>query len=200
MAGRAIPLVTGEYYHIFNRGVARQQVFITQRDYQRALLTLDYYRYVDPPLKLSKFNDLTVEEKIARSLSTATHPKLVDVISYVFMPNHIHLLLKQTFPGGISKYMSQTTNSYTRYFNTVHNRPGPIFQGSFKSVHVETNEQLLHLSRYIHLNPYVSKLTTKNEVLSYPWSSISAFQDKADHLSEPGVIISQLKSSSEYVR
>ena len=84
------------------------------------------------------------------------------------MPNHFHLLLKQTIDNGISHFLSKFTNSYTKYFNTKYNRVGPVFQGVFKSVHIESDEQLMHLSRYIHLNPVVSAVVEKQNLLSYP--------------------------------
>lgn len=176
MAGRQTPLVSGEYYHVFNRGVAKQHTFLTLQDYERAMLTLEYYRFTKPPLKLSKYKDLSREDRsrISEELSVDDNC-LVDILSFVLMPNHFHFLLKQNIDGGISKYISQFTNSYTRYFNTRNNRVGPMFQGAFKAVQVESEEQLIHLSRYIHLNPYVSSIVSKSELDKYLWSSLPAF-------------------------
>ena len=76
----------------------------------------------------------------------------MEIICYCLMPNHLHLLLRQLMDGGISKFMSNFANSYTRYFNTKSKRKGPVFEGKFKAKRIETDEQLLHLSRHIHLN------------------------------------------------
>lgn len=89
------------------------------------------------------------------------------------MPNHFHLLLKQTENGGITEFLSKISNSYTKYFNNKNHRVGPLLQSEFKAVLIETDEQLLHLSRYIHLNPVVSYLV--KDLSLYPWSSYKEF-------------------------
>jgi len=176
MSGRELPLVTGEYYHTFNRGVARLPTFLDDRDYKQAMLSLSYYQFVHPPIKLSRYKSLprVEKDKLLESMNQSNQ-KLAQIISFVFMPNHFHLLLKQNIDDGISKFISQFSNSYTRYFNTRHSRPGSLFQGTFKAVHVESEEQLLHLSRYIHLNPYVSAVVKKDQLATYPWSSYPDF-------------------------
>lgn len=83
--------------------------------------------------------------------------------------------------GGISKFMSNFANSYTRYFNTKSKRKGPVFEGKFKAKRIETDEQLLHLSRYIHLNPH-SSFVVKNlkELESDPYSSFPEYIQETD--------------------
>jgi putative transposase len=92
------------------------------------------------------------------------------------MPNHFHFLVRQLKDNGISIFMSQVSNSYTKFFNTKNKRIGALFQGPFKAVHIQSDEQLIHTSRYIHLNPVVSNLT-KN-IASYRWSSYCEYLDK----------------------
>lgn len=169
-------LATGEYYHIFNRGVARQQTFFSKYDYKQAILGLFYYRITNPQIKLSKFKEIPSEDR-KKLLDKIYFDRngLVEVLSYVFMPNHFHFLLKQTAENGISIFMSKFTNSYTKYFNKKHDRPGPVFQGVFKSVHVTSGEQLIHLSRYIHLNPVTSSIIPSSSPFSYLWSSLPEF-------------------------
>lgn len=87
------------------------------------------------------------------------------------MPNHFHLLLKQIEERGITTFVSKVTNSYTKYFNTKHKRIGPLMQGTFKAVRIEDDGQLIHVSRYIHLNPlidYVVKNLRQYDFSSYP--------------------------------
>ena len=87
------------------------------------------------------------------------------------MPTHLHFILKQSRDAGISIFMSNILNSYTRYFNTRHKRKGPLWESKFQNVLVDTDEQLLHLSRYIHLNPVTAYLVDKPEdwiYSSYP--------------------------------
>ena len=150
-------MVTNEYYHVLNRGVASQPIFSSKRDYRRIIATIFYYQNKEVPLKYSKFLRLAKKKRTEILENLKIRKKYrVEIICYCLMPNHIHLLLKQAIDEGISRFMSDLTNSYTRYFNTKNKRKGPLFEGKFRAIRVETDEQLLHLSRYIHLNPYSS--------------------------------------------
>lgn len=174
MPGRLIPLVTDQIYHIINRGAAAQPIFLGKKDYQRALETIFYYQNLQPPLRYSFFQRLP-SDKRREILAYLRKRKefFIDIIAYCLMPNHIHLLVKQLHDDGVSKFMSNFTNSYTRYFNTRKKRVGPLFQGKFKAVRIETDEQLIHVSRYIHLNPYSSYIVKSLAHLKeYPYSSL----------------------------
>ena len=177
MPGRKIPIVTGEIYHVVNRGIASQPTFTNGRDYQRMLMLLPYYRFASPPFKLSKFLTFpkSRQVEILQEMQENGQP-LVDIIAYCLMPNHFHLVLKQISDESIAKFVSDVSNGYTRYFNTKYERKGPIFQGKFKAVRVEGEEQLLHLSRYVHLNPFSSYIVkAENELEDYPYSSFSEY-------------------------
>jgi putative transposase len=176
MPVRFVPLANEQYYHIFNRGVAKQPVFLDKKAYNRFLLTLSYYRYSRLPLKLSRLLQLSVKDRT----DLFTHlPKrngaLVEILCCVLMPNHFHLLVKQKRDNGISTFLRRSINSYTRYFNTKNKRNGPLFQGAFKAVRIESEEQLLHVSRYIHLNPLVSYVVKEANFIKYPWSSFQCY-------------------------
>lgn len=168
---RQVPFTTDQYYHVFNRGVAKQPTFSNEQDYLQAKLAIQFYQYVDPPIKLSRYKTLPKDEKLEVLQELETQDKIVDIVAFVFMPNHWHFLLRQSVDNGITKFISQFSNSYTKYFNTNHSRIGHLFQGIFKSVEIESEEQLLHVTRYIHLNPYVSNIVTKDQLKNYPWSS-----------------------------
>lgn len=112
------------------------------------------------------------------------------------MPNHFHLLLRQVRDNGVHEYMRKVGNSYAKYFNTKHNRVGSLFQGVFKAVSVENDEQLIHLSRYIHLNPYVSDITRDWE--HYPYSSFSEFTGKP-LVCNPKPILELFKDQEDYI-
>lgn len=172
---------TGECYHIFNRGVEKRKIFLTDRDRNRFLLTLNYY------LDAAVTRPLSAEEsEECRALADLKQP-LVEILAYCLMPNHFHLLLRQVADGGLRRYISQVQNSYTRYFNRRYERIGPLLQGRYHGVHVRSDEQLLHLSRYIHLNPYVSQLS---KTLEYHWSSLKVYtqQQNKPPLCTPGLI------------
>jgi putative transposase len=172
MPYRLEPLVNGGYYHIFNRGVNKLDTFIDGRDYNQALLSMNYYRFTKPPIKLSRFKSLPLTEQSRLSTVIVNSNKtLVDILCFVFMPNHFHFILKQNIDGGISKFMSQFSNSYARYFNVSHKWVGHLFQGQFKAVEINSEEQLLHVSRYIHLNPLVAGIANKSTLKEFRWSS-----------------------------
>jgi len=173
---RKVIFANDEIYHVFNRGVEKRPTFTNKRELDRALLTLNYYRFVKPPIKLSRFLTLPEPQKaqLIESIET-TYPKLVEILVFCFMPNHFHFLLKQKTENGISIFAANFTNSYTRYFNSKEERIGPLFQGLFKAVRVESDEQLMHVSRYIHLNPVSSFLIKADELEEYRWSSYSEY-------------------------
>jgi putative transposase len=157
-----------------------------------------FYQHVNPPIKLSRYKSLPSKDKLVLVESLRRTPKLVEVISYVFMPNHFHFVLKQVTDAGISKFVSQFTNSYTRYFNTRTSRPGILFQGPFKAVHIETENQLLHLSRYLHLNPYVSSVVTKDGLSTYQWSSYPDYLRGYSDSVNLQPVTSHFKSPTDY--
>lgn len=140
-------------------------VFLDAYDYKRFLKTTFYYQIEGPKARFSIFAPTSQELDKSR--------KIVEIACYCLMPNHFHFLLKQVRGGGITEFVSKLSNSYTKYFNTKNKRVGPLFQGEFKSVHVGTLEQLLHLSRYIHLNPLVDYVSA--DLDSYRWSSYREF-------------------------
>lgn len=189
MPSRIIPFVNGEYYHIFNRGVAKMQIFNNFYDHNHFIKTMIYYSIEGPKPRFSVF---------APTASTLNiNKKVVDIICYCLMSNHFHFLLRQTKKGGITEFVSKLSNSYTKYINIKNKRVGHLLQGNFKAVHVGTNEQLLHLSRYIHLNPLVSYLTKNLD--NYKWSSYPEYVNLADSaICDKKIILDQFKSSDSY--
>lgn len=95
------------------------------------------------------------------------------IIAYCLMPTHFHVILKQLQDNGISQHMAGTLNSYSHYFNTKYKRLGPLWIGRFKGVLVDNDEQLLHLTRYVHLNPRTAGLVKKAE--NWPYSSYTEY-------------------------
>lgn len=163
------------YYHIFNRGVEKRITFTDRREYIRARKTLEYYRFVNLPFKFSTFANTEISQRHEILNELKSSPLHADILAFCFMPNHFHLLLRQVNSGGISKFLAKFTNSYTKYFNTRHERVGPLFQGLFKAVQIETDEQLLQVTRYIHLNPVKANLTHISNLHQYEWSSYRSY-------------------------
>lgn len=176
MPYRKIVFASGEVYHITSRGVAKAPIFKERRDYQRALEVIDFYRHARPPLRFSYYNRLPKEKKedFIKNLKKNNKP-LVETLTFCLIPNHYHFLLKQAQERGVPTFMRNFQNSYARYFNTKYNRVGALFQSMFKAVRMETDEQLLHVSRYIHLNPVTAYLIKVDELDKYAWSSFPEY-------------------------
>lgn len=171
MPRRITPLVNNEFYHLFNRGVEKRTIFTNHWDYRRFLKICYYYQFLGPKPSFSKFtkSDLNLFKPLPEN-------KIVDIICYCLMPNHFHFLIRQLKDNGISLFMGQLLNSYTKYFNIKYSRVGALFQGTFKAILIETDEQLIHLSRYIHLNPVVSGLVKNLD--EWNWSSYPEYMNQ----------------------
>lgn len=182
MPYRYVPCQTSETYHIFNRSVANQIIFINSRDYQRFLDLAEYYRFEHPPVRFSEYNRLSLAAKQHYFEQFAhQHLKLVNILAFCWMPNHFHMLLTQLRNGGIATFVSQIQNGYAKYFNIKTKRFGALFQSMFKAVRIETDEQLVHVARYIHLNPLSAGiLHSQNELIQYRWSSFASYASRAD--------------------
>ena len=112
------------------------------------------------------------------------------------MPNHFHFILRQEAENGVQKYMQKIQNSYSHYYKLKYQTNGPLFESPFKAVHIESNDQLIHLSRYIHLNPVTSFLVEKPE--DYPHSSFLQYFENLPLMIDPDIVINQFKSKHEY--
>jgi putative transposase len=197
---RNLIFANDEIYHVYNRGVEKRKVFTSIREYRRAIELLTYYRFVDPPLRYSEFESLEpfTRESMWQTIAK-THSHEVEIIAYCLMPNHFHFILKQVSDRGISKFIANFTNSYTKYFNTKYKRVGSLFQGPFKAVYVESEDQLLHLTRYVHLNPVTSFLLKLADLSTYEWSSFNEYIGKQNRaVCDTSWIHEHFKSSIQY--
>lgn len=194
---RKLVFANDQIYHVFNRGVERRPTFTNKRELQRALDTLKYYQYSKLPFKLSRF--LLLEENKKQEVLFSLKDKQIEILAYCLMPNHFHFLLKQNQENGISNFVSNFTNSYTKFFNTRNERIGPLFQGRFKAVIVESDEQLIHLSRYIHLNPVTAFLMKPENLADYSWSSFPEFINlSSENITNKNIILEFFPSVSKY--
>ncbi len=203
MPYRVTPLVTGEVYHVFNRSIARQPIFLTSKDFQRALDLTNYYNHLNPPIRFSHFNRLPIllKNKVWENL-IKENQKLVDILAFCLMPNHIHFLIKEIKDNGITTFMRKFQNSYAKYINAKTERTGSLFQSMFKAVRILTDEQLVHVARYIHLNPITSYMVKNIEQLKvYPWSSFPLYLDKNySGLINTEEILNSFKSRVELIK
>jgi putative transposase len=140
-------------YHIYNRGVEKRQIFSDSRDYQMFL------RCLKDALSSSASNSLSSHIKAplqGQTLQTRLPKNFygkIELLAYCLMPNHFHLLIRQTSSVILQQFMQSTSTRYSMYFNRRYDRIGSLFQGRYRGVLVNDEPYLLHLSRYIHLNP-----------------------------------------------
>src|SRR3989344_2305278 len=199
VAYRKTILATNEIYHIYNRGVEKRPIFLIRKDYQRFMSLINYYRFANCPIKFSHFKALSVEkrEEILTKLDGESK-KLVDIIAFCLMPNHIHFLLRQLLENGTSKFMAKTTSGFSHYFNLRHERVGHLFQGNFGAVRVESDEQFTHVSRYIHLNPVSSYLINIEDINDYEYSSFPEYIGIKSGFCSTKDVLSYFKNADDY--
>jgi len=199
MPYRKTYFINDHFYHVVNRGIGKKLIFKTNNDYQRALQITDFYRFSKPTLKFSSFLRLFSKDQLIFLNNLYKSTLLVEIISYCFMPNHVHFLIKQTLGDGVSKFMANWQNSYARYFNTKYNQKGYLFESSFKAKLIESEDLLWHVSRYIHLNPSTASLVSINNLKSYPWSSFPEYLELREPIfTETKLILSYFKGRKAY--
>lgn len=200
MISRKIPFINGYFYHIFNRSIDNQLIFQDKRDIKRFLLTVNYYRFQNLPMRYSYFINLMPDEreKILKELKRKNEI-LVEILTYAIMPNHYHFLVRQVKEDGISRFIGNLQNSFARYFNIKSKRSGHLFEGKFKAVLVEREEQLIHLARYIELNPLTSMLVKDFEELKDDFRvSLEEYLNNDDGICEKKYILAHFKTINRY--
>lgn len=198
---RKIVFRNNEIYHVFNRGVERRPIFMSRREYTRAQELLKFYRHKEIPIRFSQVQLQPEEIKTKMLESLFKSEKLVLILAYCLIPNHFHFLVKQILDNGITKFVANFTNAYTKFFNTKHQRVGPLVQGVFKAEHVETDEQLIHLSRYIHLNPVASGVIAEEMLDNYEWSSYPEYISLSRNgITEKEIVLNMFKTVEEYIK
>ncbi len=161
--------VSGNYYHVFNRGANRENIFFSETNFIYCLKLIQKY--------VKKYD--------------------VTVIAYCLMPNHYHLLLRQDSEVSLSKFVNVLFNAYVQAVNNQLGRKGTLFEGRFRHVHVDRDEYLVHLCRYIHLNPVKAHLVSRPEDWVYSnyreWVGL-----RQGSLKNTEFILSYFESESEY--
>lgn len=167
MPRRETPVIKGQYYHVFNRGNQRENIFFEK----------DNYHFF-----LKKFRPYI--------------EKHAEILCYCLMPNHYHFLLSP-IDDRFSKQMQNFTISYVKAINKRCNRVGHLFQGNFKAKLVDDNNVLLHLTRYIHLNPVEGNFARKFE--DWEYSSYREYIGERDgSLPKPDLVLGQFQSDEDY--
>jgi putative transposase len=144
---RKDPLITGQYYHIYNRGVDKRDIFMNQADLNRFILSIKEFNAVEP---VGSIKERLIELKTSSGVGHSM--RLVSIVVHCLNPNHFHFILKQEVDGGISEFLKRLLGGYTNYFNKVHKRSGALFQGRFKSKLLDDDVYFLKIRPYVHVN------------------------------------------------
>lgn len=190
-------LVTGEIYHVFNKSVAHEEIFTKVKDLKRAVNLLEFYRFPQS-LKYSFFKRLNKEAKKEYFLGYRSKNPFVQIYSFAFMPTHFHLLLKQASHKGIEKLLSNFQNSFAKFYNLKYRRPGGLFLKPFRSKRVSKDEEFLHLSRYIHLNPVTAYIIEYKDLRTYPWTSFRHYLGENTNIIDANFILNIAGSRKRY--
>lgn len=195
---RKTPFITGEYYHIYNRGVEKIDTFKDLHDAQRFLQSMEEFNTIEP---IGSIYENNFRKNNQLSGRTTKSERLVEFLCYCVNPNHYHFVLLQVVDGGISEFIRRLSGGYTRYFNHRHKRSGVLFQGKFKSVHIDSNEYLLHLSAYVNLNNKVHKLSGPTaKLVRSSWDEYidGSRRNNKECFCKKDIILGQFKNKSEY--
>ena len=206
MAARKTKFENGELYHIYNRGVDKRDIFLDATEYRRFLQSMTEFNVIEP---IGSIYEKSIADKdktgLGRRASNGVKKKkscLVNFIAYCLNPNHYHFILEQKVDNGIEKFMHRLGTGYSKYFNNKYQRSGALFQNRFQSIHVDSNEYLLHLSVYVNLNdrlhPEFGRTASKRA-----WSSWNEYC-RPPHRNDLSfckrtIILDQFKNQKEYI-
>jgi len=169
-----------KFYHIYNRGVDKRIIYPDDSYFSKFIEILSYYKHEGRTISYAQLIDKSSNPNVLETLldPQGLEPR-VKVISYCLMPNHFHLVLKPILFNGIGKFLSDVTNSYTRYFNLKNDRSGRLFESTYKYKEVDNDISVLNLTVYVHLNPVTSnKIKQILKPQDYIYSSYKYWVEK----------------------
>lgn len=149
---------SGQYYHVYNRGVDKMDIFRSDENYQ-------YFIY----LLARSLGREVVKDKSGRAFNN--YAELIDLCAYCLMPNHFHMLIYLKENDGITAFMRSVMTAYSGYFNKKYCRKGPLFQSTFLASRITNEGYFWHITRYIHLNP----IDIGADWRTYQYSSVAAY-------------------------
>lgn len=166
MSIRRQPLVTGEMYHIYNRGVDKRDIFSNKNDIYRFMESIKEFNRTDKINSLANLRKLNLNHSQI-GVEPLSSELLVEVVAYCLNPNHFHLILRQVSDNGISKFMHKLSGGYTSYFNIKNNRSGSLFQGRFKSQLIASENYFRKLIGYVNKNYLIHNIPENKNDLVY---------------------------------
>ncbi len=161
MPYRKVKFANNEIYHIVLRRVGSDLLFKDKDDYYRGIFSIYEFNNTNPveiwrrrrERIIEKNREKNVGGRASHNFTEDTRNKLVDVLAFCLMSNHIHLLVRQLKDDGIVKFMSKVGTGFGGYFNRKYGNKGHIFQDRFGVVHIKNETQLKVVFVYIHTNP-----------------------------------------------
>jgi len=163
-------LVTGEYYHIYNRGVDKRDIFMDRKNLERFILSVKLFNFIKPIGSIkSKLEKTDVQRLSSTDVGRLEEQSLASIVCYCFNPNHFHFIVKQEVDGGISEFFKRLSGGYTKYFNEIHKRSGSLFQGRFKSNLINDDEYFLTIRPYVNMNYLIHDIPLEKDHLI--WAS-----------------------------
>ncbi len=190
---RKIQFLKGEYYHVLNRGTDGRIIFSDVKDIQRFLKGMKEFNNIRAIGSI--YQNQYRKNKLRDLVSKDSESKLVNFICYCLNPNHYHFILEQLTDRGIEKFMHKLGVGYTMFFNQKYKRSGRLFQGTFKAVHINSNNYLLHLSAYVNLNNKVHQL--RDLVSKSSWDEYKGLAN--DNFCDKDIILDQFNNREEYI-
>lgn len=152
---------TNQYYHIYNRGVDKRDIFMNKSDLDRFVLSIKEFNNINP---IKSIKEVLKNKTDLDRLKNEDKP-LISIVCYCINPNHFHFIIKQEVDGGISEFFKRLLGGYARYFNETHNRTGALFQGRFKSKLIEDNDYFLKIRPYVNINYLIHDIPTEKSHL-----------------------------------
>lgn len=195
-----------EYYHIFNRGVDKRNIFIDKKDLERFFQSMEEFNTIEPigSIYENYFRKKELEGSVFKQ--SFKQKKLVNFICYCLNPNHYHFILKPLTKKGIENFMHRLGTGYTNYFNEKYKRSGALFQGKYKAKQIN---DLLYISAYVNLNNQIHQFGSRTpKLMKSSWNEyVSYYKYEHNHkhnhkqktaFCEKNVILEQFNSISEY--
>jgi putative transposase len=191
----------GGFYHLFNKSIDKKAIFASKATITLFKRTLIYYKNPEPECKFSLFQKKKKQHILQQPEKDLTSSQTFVCFAYAFMPNHFHLLLRQESEISLSSVLQRVLISFTRTYNKLNDRCGPIFLPQFKAVRVSNENQFKHVSRYIHLNPYSSRIVNGlRDLITCPLTSFSNYLTSGDELCETSYLLGIFANSKERYR
>lgn len=204
MPMRNVQFVPEEHYHLCIRGNNKQDIFHNDVDRARMLFLITH---LQSPESVDKIGRIVQEYRKTRTwnvdpelVSTIIKTRYVALEAFAFMTNHVHLGVCEKEERGVTRYMHRVLDAYAKYSNTKYDTVGHLFQGPYRAVHIEDNDQLLYTSTYIHRNPRELPGIAGKEH-EYEWSSYQDYigTNRFAELLDPSLILEQFESPEDYM-